>query len=187
VDAVLTVADTVTTSCKMHPRCSTTKMPAQHAPCRIFTVRDIQLVLSWQCTQIYYSTTIRKTTFKMTRRGVQFSFSQTRITTYDDEIDRSLIWYKPEDLQQFKEDRITDAIKITNDEYSGNDEEICWWGLERLIVPSVRSKTKLAREQVKQVVLRKQDHACSDKKLMKASQWAATTAQKKATYYSLHQ
>eukprot|EP00985_Skeletonema_marinoi_P023037 scaffold15032_cov87-Skeletonema_marinoi.AAC.3 len=123
----------------------------------------------------------------MTRRGVQFSVSQTRITTYDNEIDRrNLIWYKPEDLQQFKEDRITDAIKITNDEYSGNDEEICWWGLERLIVPSVRSKTKLAREQVKQVVLRKQDHACSDKKLMKASQWAATTAQKKATYYSSH-
>eukprot|EP00985_Skeletonema_marinoi_P023039 scaffold15033_cov150-Skeletonema_marinoi.AAC.2 len=124
----------------------------------------------------------------MTRRGVQFSVSQTRITTYDNEIDRrSLIWYKPEDLQQFKEDRITDAIKITNDEYSENEEKICWWGLERLIVPSVRSKTKLAREQVKQVVLRKQDHACSDKKLMKASQWAATTAQKKAIYYSLHQ
>mmetsp|Transcript_2976 Transcript_2976/g.4254 ORF Transcript_2976/g.4254 Transcript_2976/m.4254 type:complete len:125 (+) Transcript_2976:94-468(+) len=120
-----------------------------------------------------------------TGRAVKFATSQTLIATYNVEVDRrSLLWYKSADLKQFKEDRIVDVIRIMNQEKTDND--VCWWGLERFIVHSVRCKSKQAREQVKQVVLRKQDGACSDKILKEASEWAAATAQKKAAYYSSH-
>ena len=121
----------------------------------------------------------------MTTRTVTFSTSQTRIKTYDADIDRrSLVWYKSADLKQFKEDRKTDAIKVSNREYSDEGEKICWWGLERLIVPAVRSKTVRARQQVKEVVLWKQDEAFSDKRFKEASEWAAKAARQKAMYYS---
>lgn len=121
----------------------------------------------------------------MTTRTVTFSTSQTRIKTYDADIDRrSLVWYKSADLKQFKEDRKTDAIKVSNREYSDDGEKICWWGLERLIVPEVRSKTVRARKQVKEVVLWKQDEAFSDKRFKEASEWAAKAARQKAMYYS---
>ena len=120
-----------------------------------------------------------------TRRAVTFSTSQTRINTYDAAIDRrSLVWYRSADLKQFKEDRRTDAKKISNREYSDDGEKICWWGLERMVVPSVRSKTMRARNQVKQAVLWKQDEACSDAKFKEASEWAAKSARAKAEYYS---
>mmetsp|Transcript_2664 Transcript_2664/g.4058 ORF Transcript_2664/g.4058 Transcript_2664/m.4058 type:complete len:125 (-) Transcript_2664:38-412(-) len=123
----------------------------------------------------------------MTGRAVKFATTSVDTYNYNVDVERnSLLWYKSADLKQFKEDRIIDVIKIMNREQTENDEKICWWGLERLIVPSVRSKTRLAREQVKQVVLRKQDGACSDRVLKEASSWAAATAQKRATYYSLH-
>ena len=121
----------------------------------------------------------------MATRTVTFSTSQTRIKTYDADIDRrSLVWYKSADLKQFKEDRKTDAIKVSNREYSDDGEKICWWGLERLIVPEVRSKTVRARKQVKEVVLWKQDEAFSDKRFKEASEWAAKAARQKAMYYS---
>ena len=99
-----------------------------------------------------------------------------------------MVWYKSADLKQFKEDRIKDASKIKNKERTEteNEENICWWGLERLIVPSVESKTRRVRKQVKQVVLCKQDEAHQDRQLKEASEWAAAAAQEKATYYSSH-
>ena len=125
-------------------------------------------------------------TTTMTTRTVTFSTS-TCIKTYEADIDRrSLVWYKSADLKQFKEDRNTDAKKVSNMEYSDDGEKICWWGLERLIVPSVRSQTVRARQQVKQVVLWKQDGACSDERFKEASKWAAQAARDKAMYYSLH-
>ena len=123
----------------------------------------------------------------MNSRAVTFASSQTCITFYEEQIDRrSLIWYNAEDLKQFKDDRKTDASIIKNKEYSeGDKENICWWGLERLIVPSVRSKSRHARKQVNAAVLEKQGGACLDKKCKSASEWAAKVAQKKGTYYSL--
>ena len=121
-------------------------------------------------------------------RAVRFFTSQTRITTYDAEIysRRNLVWYEAADLRQFKQNRMVDASRIKNKEYSENGEKICWWGLERFIVPSVRSKTMRAREQVKQVVLCKQEKACQDRQLKKSSDWAAESAQARAAYYSSH-
>eukprot|EP00984_Skeletonema_dohrnii_P003463 scaffold1170_cov139-Skeletonema_dohrnii-CCMP3373.AAC.5 len=125
---------------------------------------------------------------ELSRRAVRFSTSQTRIMTYDAEIysRRNLVWYEAADLKQFKQNRMADAFRIKNKEYSENGEKICWWGLERFIVPSVRSKTMRAREQVKQVVLCKQDKAYQDRQLKKSSDWAAESAQARATYYSSH-
>ena len=120
-------------------------------------------------------------------RAVKFSTSQIRIHTYNAETDcRSLIWYNSADLKQFKEDRLRDTFKIMNKEEWKNDEEICWWGLERLIVPSVGSKVMRAREMMKQVVLRKQDEAYLDRQFKEASEWAAKAAQEKAMYYYSH-
>ena len=118
-------------------------------------------------------------------RAVKFSSSQTRITVYEQRpsIRRSTIWYQPKDLKQFREDRKADASKIKNQEYT-NEEKICWWGLERLLVPAVREKTVYAKEQMKSAVLEKQSEAHEDKKFMSASEWAAKVAQKKAKYYS---
>jgi hypothetical protein len=125
---------------------------------------------------------------KNSRAVVKFSLSQTRITLYDEEIDRrSLIWYNSADMKQFRDNRKIDASRIQNNEYLASEtEKICWWGLERLIVPSVRSKTIQVKEQVKKTVLRKQDKACLDKKCKSASEWAAKVAHKKAVYYSSH-
>ena len=126
---------------------------------------------------------------ELNSRAVKFSISQTCVIYFDAETEisrHSLLWYKSADLKQFKEDRIIDASKIQNEERTGNDEKICWWGLERLIVPSVGSKTKRVREEVKQVVLCKQGNAHLDRHLKKASEWAAKAAQEKATYYSSH-
>lgn len=112
-------------------------------------------------------------------RAVKFaSSSQTRITVYEQRpsIRRSTIWYNSADLKQFREDRKTDASKIKNQEYAS--EKICWWGLERLLVPAVREKTVYAKEQMKSAVLEKQSVSKS------ASDWAAKVAQKKAKYYS---
>ena len=124
----------------------------------------------------------------MNSRAVKFSTSQTCINTYDVDVGlRSLVWYKSADLKQFKEERLMDTLKIMNKgENRKNDEEICWWGLERLIVPSVGSKTMRARDQVKQVVLHKQDKAHLDRQLKAASAWAAQSARAKAEYYSYH-
>ena len=110
-------------------------------------------------------------------RAVKFSSSQTRITVYEQRpsIRRSTIWYQPEDLKQFRDERKADASKIKNREYT---EKICWWGLERLLVPEVREKTVYAKEQMKSAVLEKQSVSKS------ASDWAAKVAQKKAKYYS---
>jgi len=122
-------------------------------------------------------------------RAVNFSISRTCVIYFDAEIShQSLVWYKSADLKQFKEDRIKDASKIKNKERTEteNEENICWWGLERLIVPSVESKTRRVRKQVKQVVLCKQDKAHQDRQLKEASEWAAAAAQEKATYYSSH-
>ena len=120
-------------------------------------------------------------------RTVKFSTSQTCINTYDVDVGlRSLVWYKSADLKQFKEERLMDTFKIMNKENRKNDEEICWWGLERLIVPSVGLKTMRARDQVKQVVLHKQDKAHQDRQFKAASEWAAQVAQEKAMYYSSH-
>jgi hypothetical protein len=111
-------------------------------------------------------------------RAVKFSASQTRITVYEQRpsIRRSTIWYNGADLKQFREDRKADASKIKNQEYATG--EICWWGLERLLVPEVREKTVYAKEQMKSAVLEKQSVSKS------ASDWAAKVAQKKAKYYS---
>ncbi|KAL7499781.1 hypothetical protein ACHAWT_007895 [Skeletonema menzelii] len=120
-------------------------------------------------------------------RAVKFSTSRTRIQTYNAEIEhRSLIWYKPADLKQFKEDRLIDTFKIMNKKNGKNDEEVCWWGLERLIVPCVGSKAMRAREIMKQVVLRKQDEAYLDRQFKEASEWAAQAAKEKALYYYSH-
>jgi hypothetical protein len=120
------------------------------------------------------------------RPVVKFSSSQTRITLYEEEIDRrSLIWYNAADLKQFRDDRKTDVSKIKNQEHSeSGTEKLCWWGLERHVVPSVRSMTMQAKKQVKMAVLSKQDKACLDEKCKSASEWAAKVAHKKATYYS---
>lgn len=119
-------------------------------------------------------------------RAVKFSTPQTCINTYDADVGlRSLVWYKSAEIKQFKEDRLIDTFKIMNkEEIRKNDEEICWWGLERLIVPSVGLKTMRARDQVKQVVLHKQDKAHLDRQFKAASEWAAQVAQEKAIYYS---
>ena len=119
-------------------------------------------------------------------RAVKFSTPQTCINTYDADVGiRSLVWYKSADIKQFKDDRLMDTFKIMNEEeIRKNDEEICWWGLERLIVPSVGLKTMRARDQVKQVVLHKQDKAHLDRQFKVASEWAAQVAQEKAIYYS---
>ena len=111
-------------------------------------------------------------------RAVKFSSSQTRITVYEQRpsIRRSTIWYQPKDLKQFRDERKADASKIKNREYT--NEKICWWGLERLLVPEVREKTVYAKEQMKSAVLEKQSVSKS------ASDWAAKVAQKKAKYYS---
>jgi len=125
---------------------------------------------------------------QLNRRAVRFSTSQTRIMTYDAEVysRRNLVWYEAADLKQFKEDRMVDAFRIKNKEYSENGEKICWWGLERFIVPSVGLEALRAREQVKQVVLCKQDKAYQDRQLKQSSDWAAKAAQARATYYSSH-
>ena len=122
------------------------------------------------------------------RALVKFSTPQTCINTYDADVGlRSLVWYKSAEIKQFKEDRLIDTFKIMNkEEIRKNDEEICWWGLERLIVPSVGLKTMRARDQVKQVVLHKQDKAHLDRQFKAASEWAAQVAQEKAIYYSSH-
>ena len=120
-------------------------------------------------------------------RAVKFSTSRTRIQIYNAEIEhRSLIWYKPADLKQFKENRLIDTFKIMNKKNGKNDEEVCWWGLERLIVPCVGSKAMRAREIMKQVVLRKQDEAYLDRQFKEASEWAAQAAKEKALYYYSH-
>ena len=119
-------------------------------------------------------------------RAVKFSASQTRITVYEQRpsIRRSTIWYGSKDLKQFREDRKADASKIKNQEYANGDEKICWWGLERLLVPAVREKTVYAKEQMKSAVLEKQSEAHEENKFKSASEWAAKVAQKKAKYYS---
>ena len=119
-------------------------------------------------------------------RAVKFSASQTRITVYEHRpsIRKSTIWYNGKDLKQFREDRKTDASKIKNQEYKSGDEKICWWGLERLLVPAVREKTVYAKEQMKSAVLEKQSEAHEENKFKSASEWAAKVAQKKAKYYS---
>ena len=134
------------------------------------------------------STSWESTTEKLNSRAVNFSMSQTRVVHFDAEIQcHSLVWYKAADLQQFKEEAMIDASRIKNKVKSQNDEEIiCWWGLERLIVPLARSKTRQVKEQVKQVVLCKQDKCHQDRQLKEASGWAAMVAQKKAAYYSSH-
>ncbi len=113
-------------------------------------------------------------------RAVKFATSQTRITVYEQRpsIRRSTIWYNAKDLKQFRDDRKADASKIKNQEYANSSEKICWWGLERLLVPEVREKTVYAKEQMKSAVLEKQSVSKS------ASEWAAKVAQKKAKYYS---
>lgn len=126
---------------------------------------------------------------ELNSRAVKFSMSHTCVIYFDAEISQhSLVWYKSADLKQFKEDRIIDAsiIKNRERERAKDAEKICWWGLERLIVPSVGSKTRQVRKQVKQVVLCKQDKAHQDRQLKEASEWAAAAAQEKATYYSSH-
>ena len=124
---------------------------------------------------------------ELNNRAVRFS-SQTRIMTYDAEVysRRNLVWYEAADLKQFKQNRMVDASRIKNKEYSENGEKICWWGLERFIVPSVGLEALRAREQVKQVVLCKQEKAYQDRQLKKSSDWAAKAAQARATYYSSH-
>ncbi len=119
-------------------------------------------------------------------RAITFSSSQTRITVYEQRpsIRRSTIWYNAKDLKQFRDDRKADASKIKNQEYANGAEKICWWGLERLLVPEVREKTVYAKEQMKSAVLEKQSEAHEDKKVKGASEWAAKVAQKKAKYYS---
>lgn len=119
-------------------------------------------------------------------RAVKFATSQTRITVYEQRpsIRRSTIWYNAKDLKQFRDDRKADASKIKNQEYANGAEKICWWGLERLLVPEVREKTVYAKEQMKSAVLEKQSEAHEDKKVKGASEWAAKVAQKKAKYYS---
>lgn len=79
----------------------------------------------------------------------------------------NLLWYKSADIEQFKEDAIIDASKIRNIEHLENGKNICWWGLERLVVEG--SKTMRARQQVKQVVLYKQVEAHQDKRFIEAS------------------
>ena len=122
-------------------------------------------------------------------RTVQFSASNTRTMHYEDQIDRrSLIWYNARDLAQFRADRKTDATRLKNKE-NNSENEICFWGLERILMPEVRRKTHHTRQAVRKAVLTTQDGACVETIRQSSrlhSEYSSKVAQSKGRYYSNH-
>jgi hypothetical protein len=122
-------------------------------------------------------------------RTVKFSSSKTHTMHYEDKIARkSLIWYNSADLARFRADRKVDAIRIKNRENSEN--ETCFWGLERTLVPNIRRKTILSRRAVRKAVLTtQQDGACAEtirESSIAHSEYSLKVAQSKGRYYSNH-
>ena len=122
-------------------------------------------------------------------RTVNFSSSNTHTLHYEDKIARkSLIWYNSADLARFREDRKVDATRIKNRENSEN--ETCFWGLERTLVPNIRRKTILSRRAVRKAVLTtQQDGACVEtirSSSIAHSEYSLKMAQSKGRYYSNH-
>lgn len=122
-------------------------------------------------------------------RTVKFSSSNTHTMHYEDKIARkSLIWYNSADLARFRADRKVDATRIKNRENSEN--EMCFWGLERTLVPNIRRKTILSRRAVRKAVLTtQQDGACIEKireSSIAHSEYSLKVAHSKGRYYSNH-
>lgn len=122
-------------------------------------------------------------------RTVKFSSSNTHTMHYEDKIARkSLIWYNSADLARFRADRKVDATRIKNRENSEN--ETCFWGLERTLVPNIRRNTILSRRAVRKAVLTtQQDGACVEtirQSSIAHSEYSLKVAQSKGRYYSNH-
>ncbi len=80
-----------------------------------------------------------------------------------------------------------DAFRIKNNENSENDEPVCFWGLERVLLPEVRRQTRETREKVRKAVL--QNSACAEtisRNSRVHSELAAKHAQRRGMYYSTH-
>ena len=73
-------------------------------------------------------------------------------------------------------------------EYSEDDDEpICFWGLERILMSEVRREARERRKRVKKAVVQNENDACAEtisRNSRALSECAAKHAQRMGTYYS---
>ena len=114
-------------------------------------------------------------------------FDQVQHFESDRELARAQ-WLTVQDYRHFKRQRQDDAAKISQLEDPRSLDELCFWGLEAMIVQDMKQKISIARKSLRQDVLSEQARSQREEDIARIarqhSNWSAKVAAKKGRYYA---
>jgi len=120
------------------------------------------------------------------KKQVKFA-SRVKLDVYERDLpDPSCTWYSKAEYQQLRDDRAMDAARIRKYRVGDLPDTECFWGLENIVVPSLREKVMFSRASITNEVLSSQRHRrpVQMRALLDQSRWSAEVARKKALFYS---
>jgi len=149
-----------------------------------------RLISEDYCTTGMESEDASSTSSSASTTSVTFAmFDQIQLFDSDKELVRSQ-WLTAHDYRNFKRQRYDDATKISQlEDPRSLEDELCFWGLEAMIVRDMKQKIAVARKSLTQDVLSLSEQGSERGEdiariARQHSNWSAKVAAKKGRYYS---